>query len=289
MTKGIILSGGSGTRLRPNTSVLSKQLLPIYDKPMIYYPLSTLMLAGIREILIIVTPEHKSLYRDLLKDGSQWGLTLTYAVQSEPRGLADAFLLGADFIGDSNVCLILGDNVFYGDSWSKMLEEASKRSGATVFAYPVNDPENFGVVEFDQDGRPLDIEEKPKNPKSNFALTGLYFYDNKVVSLAKEIEPSARGELEISDLNRRYLQLDQLHIERFGRGFAWLDTGTPEGLLDAANFVAVIEKRTGLRIASPEEIALRKQFISVEEFLIVIEPLRKSSYGQYLLNCLEGV
>ena len=289
--KGIILAGGSGTRLYPLTRSLSKQLLPVYDKPMIYYPLSTLMLAGIREILIITTPEDQGQFIELLGDGSSWGISLEYAVQPKPEGLAQAFLIGEDFIGSDHVCLILGDNIFYAHGLARTLQDIVKRkeSGGTVFGYYVRDPERYGVVSFDVDGKVTDIEEKPAKPKSNYAVTGLYFYDQDVVSIAGAIKPSARGELEITDINKKYLERGDLRVERLGRGTAWLDTGTHNSLLDAANFIQVMEDRQGLKIACVEEIAYRMGYIGSDELRELALPLEKSGYGQYLLNVIaEG-
>jgi glucose-1-phosphate thymidylyltransferase len=288
--KGIILAGGSGTRLYPATQVASKQLMPIYDKPMVYYPLSSLMLAGIRDILLISTPRDTPRFADLLGDGTQWGLDIRYAVQASPDGLAQAFLIGSDFIGNAPCALILGDNIFYGRDLVPLMRQADARTdGATIFAYHVQDPERYGVVEFDPARRAIGIEEKPVQPKSNFAVTGLYFYDNQVIDIARTIRPSARGELEITDINRDYLARGQLHVELMGRGIAWLDTGTHESLLDAGQFVATIEKRQGLKVACPEEIAYRRGYIDALQLERLAAPLRNNAYGKYLLQLLTEI
>ncbi len=288
MTKGILLAGGSGTRLYPVTRVISKQMLPVYDKPMIYYPLSTLMLAGIRSILIITTPHDAPQFQELLGDGSQWGLDLHYAAQPDPDGLAQAFIIGREFIGKESCSLILGDNIFYGRGFSDILQNITANIyGATVLAYQVSKPENFGVVELDSNGQAINLEEKPQQPKSNWAVTGMYFYDNHVCDLAAELKPSPRGELEITDLNRKYLERGKLRVEKLGRGFAWLDTGTHETLLQAAEFVQTMEQRQGFRIASPEEIAWRMEFINAEQLEKLAHPLGKSGYGEYLLKILS--
>lgn len=286
--KGIILAGGSGTRLHPATLSVSKQLLPVYDKPMIYYPLSTLLLAGIRDILIISTPQDTPRFEQLLGDGSQWGVNLSYAVQPSPDGLAQAFTIGADFIGNNSSALVLGDNIFYGHDFQTLLLNADKReSGASVFAYHVHDPERYGVAEFDDSGRVLSLEEKPAVPKSSYAVTGLYFYDNQVVDLARELKPSARGELEITDLNNLYLQQQQLQVEIMGRGYAWLDTGTHDSLLEASQYIATMERRQGLKVACPEEICFRAGWINAEQLDRLAQPMLKNGYGKYLQNLLK--
>jgi glucose-1-phosphate thymidylyltransferase len=286
--KGIILAGGSGSRLYPVTQVVSKQLMPVYDKPMVYFPLSTLMLSGIRDVLVISTPQDTPRYNDLLGDGSRWGMNIQYAVQPSPDGLAQAFIIGKDFVGNNPSALVLGDNIFYGHNLVKQLTSANQlETGASVFAYRVNDPERYGVVAFDENQRAISIEEKPKLPKSNFAVTGLYFYDNEVCNIAKDIKPSDRGELEISDINRRYLDQDQLNVEIMGRGYAWLDTGTHDSLLEAASFIATLQKRQGLQVSCPEEIAFRQKWINAEQLIALAEPMKKNNYGQYLLSLLS--
>ncbi len=291
--KGIILAGGSGTRLYPLTKAVSKQIMPVYDKPMIYYPLSTLMLAGIREVLIISTPRDLPAFKDLFGDGSQLGMNFEYAIQEYPRGLADAFIIGEKFIGNDAVALVLGDNIFYGQSFSKVLQNAAKRTesepGATIFGYYVRDPREYGVVEFGPDGKAISIEEKPQNPKSNYAVPGLYFYDNDVVEIAKNVKPSARGEIEITSINNEYLNRGTLNVETMGRGFAWLDTGNHDALLDAANFVATFQKRQGLYISCIEEIAFKRGFIDKEQLLKLAEPLTKTNYGKYLVEVANGL
>jgi glucose-1-phosphate thymidylyltransferase len=286
--KGIILAGGSGTRLYPVTQVVSKQLLPVYDKPMVYYPLTTLMLAGVRDILVISTPQDTPRFEELLGNGRKWGIKLSYAVQPHPGGLAQAFLVGKKFIGKDAVALVLGDNLFHGHDLSGLMRQAaSRKKGATVFAYPVNDPQRYGVVEFDAKGRAVSLEEKPKKPKSRYAVVGLYFYDNRVVKVAEGLKPSARGELEITDVNRKYLEWGELDVVPMGRGYAWLDTGTHESLLEAAHFIETIEKRQGLKVACPEEIAYRQGYISARQLKALARPLAKSGYGEYLLRVLS--
>lgn len=291
--KGIILAGGSGTRLYPLTKAISKQIMPVYDKPMIYYPLSTLMLAGIKDVLIISTPWDLPVFEKLFGDGSQLGMNFKYAVQEYPRGLADAFIIGADFIGNDAAALVLGDNIFYGQSFSKVLQQAKQRTesepGATIFGYYVRDPREYGVVEFDRDGKAISIEEKPQNPKSNYAVPGLYFYDNDVVDIARNVKPSARGEIEITSINNEYLSRGNLHVETMGRGFAWLDTGNHDALLEAANFVSTIQKRQGMYISCVEEIAYKMGFIGREELLKLAEPLMKTNYGKYLVEVANGL
>lgn len=286
--KGILLAGGHGTRLYPLTTSLSKQILPVYDKPMIYYPLSMLMLAGIREVLVVSTPAALPLYRELLRDGSQWGVQFSYVEQSQPRGIADAFVIGREFVGDSTVCLALGDNIFYGHGLPEILRRAANlEQGALVFAYPVADPNRYGVIEFNHSGKALSIEEKPQRPRSNFAVPGVYFYDNRVLDAAEHLEPSARGEMEITDINNFYLERGELRVEILGRGFAWLDAGTHESLLQAANFVQALQERQGMMISCPEEIALRQGFIDRDQFRALAEALKTNRYGNYLLQLLR--
>ena len=288
--KGIILAGGSGTRLYPLTKAVSKQIMPVYDKPMIYYPLSILMLAGIQEVLIISTPRDLPVFEELLGTGEELGMKFSYAIQEEPRGLADAFIIGEEFIGEDNVALILGDNIFYGQSFSSVLKSvAERKEGATIFGYYVRDPREYGVVEFDENGKAISIEEKPKNPKSNYAVPGLYFYDNKVVEIAKNVKPSARGEIEITSINNAYLEEGNLHVETLGRGFAWLDTGNHDALLDAADFVSAFQKRQGLYISCIEEIAYKRGFIDKEQLIKLAQPLLKTAYGKYLMEVAEGL
>lgn len=288
--KGIILAGGSGTRLYPLTKAVSKQIMPVYDKPMIYYPLSILMLAGIQEVLIISTPRDLPVFEELLGTGEELGMKFSYSIQEEPRGLADAFIIGEEFIGEDNVALILGDNIFYGQSFSSVLKSvAERKEGATIFGYYVRDPREYGVVEFDENGKAISIEEKPKNPKSNYAVPGLYFYDNKVVEIAKNVKPSARGEIEITSINNAYLEEGNLHVETLGRGFAWLDTGNHDALLDAADFVSAFQKRQGLYISCIEEIAYKRGFIDKEQLIKLAQPLLKTAYGKYLMEVAEGL